>query len=255
MTRHALSLALLLAVPPAAGAAPDTARTPDAATVIARVIEAYGGRARLEKVKSYRIEGTLTAVRRGNLTVPTSRDFARPSRLRIEIHYPGHPEIRVLDGARGWRTDEQGVTGEATGPFLEAMILQTARAHVPWILAGAADKARRIEPMEHKGTQLIGLEFPLSSILTFRAYVHPSTWRVEISQGLLAHGGMTTHFETYYEDFRTVEGVLFAFREENYASGAHTGWTNVEKVILNPKLPPSTFAQPPGTPEGEDREG
>jgi hypothetical protein len=255
VTRRALSLALLLALPAPAHAASERAGPPDAATVIARVVEAYGGRARLEKVRSYRLEGTLTAVRRGNLTVPTSRVFERPSRLRVEIHYPGHPEIRVLDGTHGWRTDEQGVTGEATGPFLEAMILQTARAHVPWILAGAADRAKLIEPLEHEGDSLIGLEFPLSSILTFRAYVHPASWRVVISQGLLVHGGMTTHFETYYEAFRKVEGVLFAFRERNYASGAHTGWTDVETVILNPVLPPSTFTLPRPAAGDEGREG
>jgi hypothetical protein len=44
-----------------------------------------------------------------------------------------------------------------------------------------------------------------------------------------------TRFATQYEDFRTVEGVLFAFREQNYASGQHTGTTRVREVRFSPK--------------------
>jgi len=236
-------------------ALPRSGGAPAPRVIVERVLDAYGGRARLARVRAYRIEGTLTAVRRGRLTVPTSRQVERPNRLRIEIAYPEGPEIRILNGARGWRSDGEGGLEEVTGPFLESMQLQALRADVPWVFAEALDRVRATEPITHEGRRLLGLEFPVSSILTFRAYVNPATWRVEVSQGLLAHGGMQTHFETVYEDFRSVDGVLFAHRERNYASGAHTGWTKVERVVLNPELPPGTFAPPPPRGRVPGREG
>jgi len=239
-------LAPAAAAPPAAEPAPDSAHATvtaqDVRELVERVLDAYGGRAALDRVKAYRAEGRVVAVMQGR-EGPTTRLFQRPNRLRIELRYAVEPELRIVAGARGWRGSEDGVE-PASGPMLDAMILQAARAAVPWILMEHAAEARRIEPREHRGRQLVGLEIPLGGGMTLRLWIDPSTRRVEVSQGTLAHHGMGTAFETAYGDFRMVDGVLFAFREENYASGAHTGYTAIERVVLNPKPRPGDFAPP-----------
>lgn len=65
--------------------------------------------------------------------------------------------------------------------------------------------------------------------------------------------GMQTRFETTCEDFRTVDGVRFAFREQNCASGVHTGWTHVRTVTLHPRFVEGTFA--PGAPSRTGAQG
>ena len=236
-----LGVVVILGVTPGGWAAEPPA---DARELIDRVIGAYGGRAALERVRSYRLEGRTVAILRDRVGGMT-RLFARPTRLRVDLRYPGEPEHRIVDGGRGWRRIGDGDFEEASGPMLEAMVLQAARANVPWILMERAAAARRVEPLEHRGRRLIGLEIPLERGLVFRAYVDPHTFRVELSRGTLDHFGMQTDFETVYDDFRMVRGVLFAFREENYASGAHTGYTAIERVILNPRIAPGDFAPPP----------
>lgn len=124
------------------------------------------------------------------------------------------------------------------------MILQTARAGVPWVLMEHAASVHMIEPLNLRGRGLLCLEFALATGLTLRLHVDPATAHVEMSQGILERGTMGTAFETICEDFRSVDGVLFAFREENYASGKHTGSTAIEKVELNPKLHDDDFAPP-----------
>jgi len=131
------------------------------------------------------------------------------------------------------------------------MILQGARANVPWILLERATEAHMIEPLERDGRKLLGVEIPLGAGLVFRAYVDPETHRVAVSQGRFDHHGMATWFETAYGDFRLVQGVWFAFREENFASGARTGQTTIEKVTVNPKTGPADFTVP--KPSGSSR--
>jgi hypothetical protein len=227
-------------------AAPDSA----AAAVIARVIQSYGGREALERIHAYRMEGTIHAIR-GMRAGPTVRVFERPDRLKVGMQYPEGSEVRIVDGARGWRNSGGDPLAEAHGPMLDAMVLQACRAAVPWILIERGAQARRIEDLARDSVALIGIEIPIQDKLWLRAYVDPKSFRVAMSQGMLGHGGMQTQFETVYDDYRSVEGILFAFHEENYASGTHTAFTRFDKVILNPPLARDEFAPPAaaGTPD------
>ena len=249
-----LTLAVSLPDTSRAASPPDSAVAPGSvAAVIERILGSYGGREALERVHSYRVEGTIHAVL-GARVGPTVRVFERPDRLKVGMRYPEGTEVRLLDGARGWRNSAGEPLAEAHGPMLEAMVLQACRADVPWILIERGAQARRIEDLEHEGAHLIGIEIPIREKLSFRAYVHPATFRVVMSQGLLEHGGMQTHFETIYDDYRMVEGVLFAFHEENYASGVHTAHTEFVRVLLDPPLSRNEFA-PPDTPDASKQRG
>ncbi len=237
------ALASLVGVPAAQGgvegsSAPDTA----AAALVDRVLAAYGGREALEKIHAYRAEGRLVTVMREG-EAPTIRLFARPNRLRVELRYPDAPETRILRGEQGWRGTGNTLDA-AQGPMLDAMLLQAARAGIPWILMERAAEVHRIQPLHFRGRDLLGLELGLAPGLTLRAYVDPATNRVEMSQGILERGSMRTAFETIYADFRSIDGVWFAFREENYASGRQTGYTAMERVEWNPKLRDEDFAPP-----------
>ena len=246
--RQLATAAALAAATGASGSAfavPGDAGSPEARALIARVVEAYGGRAALERVRAYRLEGELFSIRRHDES-PTVRVFARPGRLKVLIGYEGAGEARIVDGAKGWRSADEGPIEEAHGPMLDAMVLQAARADVPWILIEHAAEARWLPAQDVDSVACEGLEFALPGGLTFRAFVDPRDHRVRMSQGALAHGGMQTHFETFYDDFRAVDGVWFAFRERNWASGTQTGVTSVTRVILNPRLRADEFRPPKG---------
>lgn len=221
--------------------AADSPAGPDPRALINQVVTAYGGRAALEKATAYRSEGkVVTAAGR---EAPTMRLFQRPGRLRVELRYPDKPETRIVDGENGWR----GAGGEVTpasGMMLDAMILQAARADLPWFLLQHADSARVIEPLEHGGHTLLGLEVPYGRGLSLRAYVNAQTGRVEVSRSVIA-GEQEMMFQTDYSDFRKVGKVLFAFHEDNTASGAATGTITLQKIVLGPKIVTGDFGAPP----------
>jgi len=216
-------------------AAEPAVKGPDA--LVDGVLAAYGGKAALDKVKAYRMEGSVASVMRGNGAL--ARTFARPDRLRITLDYPNHPEARILDGARGWRSDGQGNMPPAEGFLLTSMVLQAARADLPWLLNERRSTLKMLAAME--GGKLQGLEIPLGAGLTMTVYVDTATRRIVRSSAVLEAPGMKTNFATDYSDFRTVDGVLFSFREANFASNQSTGDTVITRVVVNPPLKDNDF--------------
>lgn len=259
MNRFAALLALaLFAFASRANAAP--ASRADVHAVVARVLRAYGAPDSLARVRAYRVEGRVFSSMRHS-EAGTVRVFARPDRFKSLIAYEVGPEARIADGPSVWRNEPGGELEPATGPMRDAVLLQAVRSGLPWVLAeresllsldtsGAPPEALSDDG---KPVRTIALVLPMGGGLTFRAWIDP-TGTVRVSQGLLDHGGMQTHFETYYTDFRSVDGVRFAFHEDNWASGVQTGITTVERVIVNPTLRDDEFVPPQAAPHGHGRD-
>ena len=226
----------------AAPAADSTAAVNDARRLVQQVVDAYGGRAALEQVKAYRMDGRIVAGMQGR-EGPMSRLFQRPGRLRIELRYTDGTETRIVNAERGWR----GVGGDVnavTGPMLGAMVLQAARADLPLFLLTHLDSVRAVDPLERDSLRLEGVEVACGAGRQMRAYIDPVTHHILVSHSRLVTGGRSTLFQTEYSDFRKVGSVVFAFHEENFASGMATGTTTVERVTLNPRLRPTDFGAP-----------
>jgi hypothetical protein len=180
--------------------------------LIARVMTTYGGAAAWSKVTGLHETGAVTPAMRpgeGKLT----RDWQRPDKLRVEIVYPTSTEVRVVDGDHGTQNGK-----DASGMGLDAMRLQAARLSLPELLI--EKRATLRQPGEHV------IEIPLGPSMTLTVEVDPATGHIIRSTGK-ASG---IEFSTSYTDFRNVDGLLFAFREENSAAGMKTGTNQLAKI-------------------------
>jgi len=183
--------------------------------LVAKIVSAYGGAAAWEKVTSFREIGTVTPAMRpgqGKLT----REWQRPDKLRVEIVYPSSTELRVIDGDRGTQNGK-----EATGMGLDAMRLQAARLALPQLLL---EKRKTLRDLG--GNQI---EVPVTSSMAIVIQIDPQSGHILKSTGK-APG---VEFSTEYSEFRTVDGLLFAFREENSAQGMKTGTNEISKVEIS----------------------
>jgi hypothetical protein len=220
--------ALLLAAPPAG---------PTVAALVDRVVEAYGGRAVLEKHPVMIQEGHVSAHESADVGRLT-RIFERPRRLRVSVSYPGiGPERRILDGARAWR-DRREVTG--TPPQL-AMILQAARLDLPLSLADAADRVVDEGAIERDGKRLRILTLPLGDGATVSAECDEVSGRIERAVARMPAGVGSLEFVTAFSDFRKVSGTWVAFREESYVQGRHSGTTELTNVEFLAEAPTGAF--------------
>ncbi len=215
--------------------------------LLKKSVDAYGGEKALEKLV-FRESGKLTATMRGEsgMAGTISRIYRRPDGLRVEVSLPAEPpEVRILDGTRGWRQGE-----EAFGMALDAMRLQAARFALPLNLLQRRSELRDLGTATRDGKSLRVLELPLAGNLSITAEIDPATGRIlrstartvgvmggrSMSVGGTA-GRMTVEFTTTYDDFRKVDGVLFAFKEGNFAMGQRTGDTVLERVEVLKDLP------------------
>ena len=226
----AVSLTLAAVTPPAPAG--------DVGALVQRCVAAYGGKAAIAKAARSRVEGSVTSVvLHPGETGRIVRFYERPGRLRVEIAYGGGPpEVRVIDGARGWRNGE-----EATGPRLDAMLLQAARLDLPVLLQASQGKLKDggSAILEGRKVRLLALE-PGPGLLV-EAAIDPATGRILRSRGASTSGPMPLEFVTTYSKFKLVQGVLVPMREENWANGKSTGVTKVQKVTFPKAFVDGTF--------------
>lgn len=200
----------------------------NAGAIIDKIIAAYGG-APVLAVRSYRMEAVLQARARRE-TGEVIRIAEGRRRLKVLIRYPKTMEVRVLDGERAWRGASPRHLTLAQGLPRSAMVLQAARADLPWILEELKSKVRVTKTKDGSLT----LAVPIDERMVLRVKVDPKTHRIVRSEGAVRMGSTEVTFETEYSDFRTVDHVLFPFQEENYASGMHIGTTKVKRIRFNP---------------------
>ena len=209
----------------------------EVAALVRRCVEAYGGEAAVARAARSVHEGTVTSLLHPGGPGRIARAYARPGRLRVEVAFPdaGEPEIRVLDGGRGWRHGQ-----EVEGPLLTSMILQAARMDLPALLAARGAKVEARGTLALDGKTLRVLALTLAPGVVVEAAIDPGTGRILRSRGS-AGGPTPVEFVTTYSDFRTVDGVLVPFHEENWANGKTTGETVLTRVDFPESFPPGVF--------------
>ncbi len=238
---------LLAAAAPAASVATAAEAAPASlAPLVAKVLQAYGGREALQRARAVRQEGTVTSSLRGSAG-HLLRLYQRPGSLRVEIAYPGHaPEVRVVSGGRvgqGGYGDRDG--REVTGtPMHAAMVLQAARMALPLSLAEEGAQVVDLGTVERGGKSLRALGLAVEKGIQVVTEIDPSTGLVLRSEGAMpGPGGTRIEFATEYADFRRVGGVLFPFREENWARGQHTGATVLSRIEVLAAAPDGAFSE------------
>jgi hypothetical protein len=225
----ALVLAASSAAPPPGGAA--------IGALVEKVVEAYGGKAALERFPVLVQEGEVVAHEARDVG-RVLRIYERPRRLRVTISYPGSaPEQRILDGAQGWRGGRE-VSG--TPPHV-AMLLQAARMDLPSSLSSGRERLLDEGTIERDGKKFRALTLPLGEGLAVTAEVDPESGRILRTVARMPGGVGNLEFVTAYSDFRKVSGVLVPFREENFVQGRHSGTTVLRSVEFLAEPPTGAF--------------
>jgi hypothetical protein len=227
-----LTLAILLAAPAPALPAASPA---EVLALVKRCVAAYGGPTALQAAARLRQHGTVTSLLHPGEKAPILRLYDRVRGLRVEVAWQGAPEVRLVTDGRGWRE------GQAVqGPPLLAMLLQAARLDLPALLEAARDRVADGGTVLHQGRPLRALVVDLGAGLSVEADLDPDSGRILRSRGA-SRGTPSLEFVTTYSDFRMVEGVLVAFREESWANGKATGETELTRVAFLESVPEALF--------------
>jgi len=232
-------VALLFLSAPAASHAETTVRS-----VIAKVMQAYGGRDAVEKIKAVRAEGRIVAFA-FDAEGTYSYRVAGGRKMRVDIDYGRFAEHRVLNGERAMVQQGEGGPEVLTmGPNYLSVLYQYAQLRLPWALTAWANRIRYEGQKVDNGRTMEVLTLDADRGLVVKIYVDAASDRIVKTSSAFRMGNAEMVLSSAFSDFREVGGTVLPFRFVNFAGGDKIAETTIDRYELNPPLADNVFAIP-----------
>ncbi len=232
-----LALGLLLA--PAAHA-----QTVD--EVLAKHFEAQGGLDKLKAVQSRRITGTM--MMGPGMEAPLVMEQKRPGKRRVEFSVQGMTGVQAFDGERSWSqmpmmgkkdpeyaSDEDSKNERDGADFDGPLMDWKAKAHT--IELAGKEAVAGADAFKLKVTKKSGdVEYH---------YVDTETYLLVKQEGKVKRRGTEFESESFFSDYKDVDGFMVAFSMEQGAKGmAQRQKLTFTKIEMNVPLDDSRFTMP-----------
>lgn len=232
----ALLLGLLASAPPARADAPIPA---DAAALVEKHVRWLGGWEALDALRDVRLEGTIrVAGLSGPITVLARRD----GRQRTEVDLKVVRSVEALAGPDAWERSSSGQVeemGREKAASERRALDRTFGAHFRG--AGVAVSVAGSEEREGRTWRVLRFAYPDGD--TFDLLVDAGTGESSFSRSLTDGRPRVTKLS----DFRVVNGVRFAFRQETEGESARQAQTVTwERVVADTGLGDALFERPAG---------
>lgn len=193
---------------------PSAAKTPTVQEILAKYVEAIGGKAANEKLKTRTAKGTIELV---PLNVKgTFENFAAaPNKSVTSTSLAGIGEIiEGFDGTTAWNINPIQGNRDKAGDEL-------AQAKIGYDFYRETSLDRLYQKMELKGIEKVGAD-DAYVILVTPGNLPPETFYFDTKSGLLVRQDSTllspegkTPTKTFFEDYRVVDGVKISFKSRS----------------------------------------
>jgi hypothetical protein len=213
---------------------------PSYGTVTENIIKAYGGRERLAKVVSIAAEGRITALVRGDEGV-YRRALKREGKLFVDIIYKRSTEQRILNGPKGYRGTKDRLE-QVSGPRYLAMVYQYNELNLPYGFLDNSYTVSEIGKDRLNGQEVRVFRCTDHANNVMEVSVSTENYRIVKISGTFAMGSQSTSLSSVYTDFRSVDGILFPFRIDNYADGFKISEITITRYMVNPPIDDSLFS-------------
>jgi hypothetical protein len=223
--------------------APASALTAD--QLIRKNVEARGGESNWQRVSTMTVDGKMDVGQ--GMQVPYTMDMKRGRKVRVEIVFQGKTAVQVYDGQNGWKRR----------PFLghndvEAFTPDEQRkasldSDIDGLLIGYVSKGTHAElegkeQVEGHGTYKLKLTLKDGQVR--HVWIDDHTYLESKLDGTRRMNGKEKTVETYFRDYRTIDGLKIPFVYETSVDGVKaSGKIEVETVQINTTLADSLFAE------------
>jgi len=245
--QSALSLLLITSFSPL-GLRQNSAFTAD--QLVAKVLQARGGTARLKAVKSERVSGTISfgPGAEGPFTV----ELKRPGKMHMEVTIQDQTVLRVYDGhGSGWLVNPFSETKSAVPMSGDDLRNIADESDFDGPLVDYQAKGNLIEAL---GTGNIDGKPSLKLKLTTRSgdvstyFFDAATFLLLKWTGVRKTNDQEIPVESLFSDYRDVNGIKFAFQIDTSSPGTNqTQKLSISKIELDPDLDDSRFTKPRDT--------
>ncbi len=214
--------------------------------LIAKNIQAKGGREKIEALKSLRMTGKMTMGQ--GMEAPVTMELARPDKMRMEFTIQGMTGIQTYDGKEAWavmpfmgKTDPEPVAGKQLEMIQE-------QADFDGLLMNYKDKGHQVEfagKEDLEGSPTYKLKVTKKNGDTGYYWLDAETFLEVKASGKTNVTGREVEGESWFGDDTEIGGVMFAQSLENKAAGMPGGMNlTFDKIEVNPDLPAERFGKP-----------
>ncbi len=239
-----------ITIPPPPGAKSEepaqkpSASNPEGKALAAKVVDAMGGLAKLQSVKSLRSELTLTRkTPQGDMALSIQSTIVFPDHMRAEVQAPqGTMTIVVTPDAGFMSAEGMGVRDMPAAQKTETMqqihrdlVFIGQHLNDPAFIfsAAASEKAGEGSVLDVNGAGV-----------SIRWFVDPQSGRVlrETYESMSPAG--PSHDKTIFEDWKTVDGLTLPYLRKNKQNGQDSSAAQLNKIEINPKIDSRLFEKP-----------
>lgn len=253
MRRLLSTLAIVPFLVPCAAIAGDDIKNVD--EVIAKYIEAIGGRSKIDAIKSMRATGK--SVMGGGMETPMVIEQKRPASMRVEFTFQGMTGIQAFDGETGW----------FVMPFAGKTEPEKMPDEMVKLIADQADMDGPLVDYQKKGhkVELIGKE-DLEGSEAYKLKITKKNGDVENHfldaehflplqvSGQREIQGTPVDYKISFGDYKNVGGMMFAHSITQQAGPMGGNTMIMEKIEVNIDIPDDHFKMPPPSPKPESAE-
>ena len=219
--------------------------------IVNKVFAARGGLDKIRAVTSQRVSGTIAF---GQQSGPFVLELKRPLKMHMELTIQNMTLVRVYDGkSSGW----------ANNPFAGKMIPDAMSEEELKNINEEADFDGALVDYKQKGSQieLVGKDKVKSD----------DAWRLKLTtknsdvryylfdansflllkwEGKRKVNGQDIPMETYFSDYRDVDGLKFPFELDSGSSDSEiVQKITIDKIDLNSEIKDAEFQKPPAPPQ------
>jgi outer membrane lipoprotein-sorting protein len=179
---------------------------------------------------------------------PFVLEMKRPGRMRTEFVSQGLAGVQAFDGQRAWAV--LPMAGQSEPEYLPPEVGREAaeQADIEGPLVDAAAKGNKVEL---SGTEKVEGRDCFKLTVTFKtggvrySYIDAVTFLEAKAEGRRTAGGDEVVLETYYRDYRDVEGLKIPYRvEAGPAKRPERQKILIEKVEINIPIDDRRFERP-----------
>jgi outer membrane lipoprotein-sorting protein len=219
--------------------------------ILDKVYAARGGMDKIKAIRTQSVSGTISFG--PGAEGPFSVQFERPGKMHMEIHIAGQAVVRVYDGkSAGWvinpfspnkdvqpmsAEELRGISDESDfdGPLLD---YQSKGNHIEFAGKDSVDGNQVVKiKLTNKNGELRTYFFDASSYLLVK-------W-----EGQRHADNQDLNVETFFRDYRDVNGLKFAFEVDSDSPGvAQQQKITLDKIELNVPIDAALFGKPPAPP-------
>jgi hypothetical protein len=211
--------------------------------VIAKYIEAVGGRSKMDAVKTVKLSGKMSM---GGMEIPVTMNSKRPASVRMDFSVQGMSATQAFDGKVGWsimpfagKTDPEKMSDEQMSVIKD-------QADIDGPLVDYKQKGHQVELAgkdEIEGAEVYKLKLTKKDGGTEYHFIDVEYFLPIKVKGKREYMGTEMEYETIYGDYKEVAGLLMPHSVQQ-GGGGMGGTFSVDKIEVNVPIDDREFAMP-----------